>query len=79
MKSMTCNQLGGACDEEFRGETFEEVAEKSRQHGIEMAEKNDKPHLDAMEKMKQMMQNPKDMQEWMESKKQKFESQLEDQ
>ena len=27
MKRMTCNELGGACNEEFNAETFEEIAE----------------------------------------------------
>ena len=26
MKTMTCKQLGGACDLEFQAETFEEIA-----------------------------------------------------
>jgi len=30
MKSMTCNQLGGACDKEFHAVTFEEMAEMSK-------------------------------------------------
>ena len=27
MKTMTCKQLGGACDEKFSAETFEKIAE----------------------------------------------------
>ena len=30
MKTMTCKQLGGACDKEFHGNTFEEMAEQSK-------------------------------------------------
>ena len=30
MKTMTCRQLGGACDKEFRANTFEEIAEQSK-------------------------------------------------
>ncbi|MFS4468741.1 hypothetical protein [Maribacter sp. 2210JD10-5] len=36
MKTMTCKQLGGACDQEFRAYTFEEIAELSKNHGMEM-------------------------------------------
>lgn len=36
MKTMTCKQLGGACDKEFSANTFEEIAELSKQHGMEM-------------------------------------------
>lgn len=34
MKTMTCKQLGGACDKEFHAQTFEEMAELSKQHGM---------------------------------------------
>lgn len=34
MKTMTCKQLGGACDKEFHTETFEEMAELSKKHGM---------------------------------------------
>ena len=50
MKSMTCNQLGGACDKAFHASSFEEIAEQSKKHGIEMFQKGDKPHLEAMNK-----------------------------
>lgn len=36
MKTMTCRQFGGACDKEFRANTFEEVAELSKKPGTEM-------------------------------------------
>jgi len=39
LKTMTCNQLGGACEKEFRSEIFEEMAEMSKQHGMEMFQK----------------------------------------
>ena len=41
MKTMTCNQLGGACDLEFSADTFDEIAAKSQQHGKEMFGTND--------------------------------------
>ena len=72
MKTMTCNQLGGACDLEFHAETFEEMAELSKQHGMEMFQKQDAAHLEAMQKMKQLMQNPDDMTKWFEAKRQEF-------
>jgi len=31
MKKMTCNQLGGACEKEFTANTFEEMAELSKE------------------------------------------------
>jgi len=77
MKTMTCKQLGGACDKQFQANTFEEMAELSKQHGMEMFQKQDKAHLDAMMKMQSLMQKSQDMQAWFESKKIEFES-LED-
>ena len=71
---MTCNQLGGACDKAFHASSFEEIAEQSKKHGIEMFQKGDKPHLEAMNKMMELMKNPEAMKEWFESKKKEFEA-----
>lgn len=78
MKTMTCQQLGGACDLEFRANTFEEMEQLSKNHGMEMFQKGDKPHLDAMQKMKGMMQTPEAMQVWFDSKRKEFENLPED-
>lgn len=32
MKTMTCKQLGGACNKEFHANTFDEIAEASKSH-----------------------------------------------
>lgn len=77
MKTMTCQQLGGACDKEFHADTFEEIAELSKQHGMEMFQQKDAAHLQAMQAMRERMQNPAQMQQWFESKRQEF-SQLPD-
>ena len=45
MKTMTCKQLGGACDLKFHANTFKEIAEMSKKHRMEMFQKNDKHHL----------------------------------
>jgi hypothetical protein len=74
MKTMTCKQLGGACDEKFTAETFEEIAEQSRQHGTEMYKKGDTDHLKAMQEMSEMMNDPEAMQQWMEKKRKEFEN-----
>lgn len=72
MKVMTCNQLGGACDHEFRANSFEEMATLSKHHAMEMMKKGDKAHLDAMNNMQQTMQSPADMKAWMETKRNEF-------
>ncbi len=74
MKTMTCKQLGGACDLEFHANTFEEIAEKSKQHGMEMFQKQDKPHLEAMQKMQELMKSPDAMKKWFDGKKAEFEN-----
>ena len=74
MKTMTCKQLGGACDVEFHADTFERLAEMSRQHGMEMFQKGDQAHLEAMKKMEELMKYPNEMQLWMEGKKREFDS-----
>jgi hypothetical protein len=78
MKTMTCNQLGGACDLEFQANTFEEIAEMSKQHGMEMFQKGDKAHLEAMQKMQALMQSPEVMNEWFDNKRKAFEALPED-
>lgn len=74
MKTMTCKQLGGACDLQFHANSFEEMAEQSKKHGMEMFQKGDKPHLEAMNQMKELMNSPAAMKEWFENKKKEFEA-----
>ena len=69
---MTCKQLGGACDLQFHAKTFEEMAEMSKKHGMEMFQKGDEAHLKAMNEMQTLMQSPGAMQEWFAAKKKEF-------
>ena len=78
MKTMTCKQLGGACDKEFHAETFEEMAEMSKKHGMEMLQKGDEEHMKVMQEMKELMNNPEAMKEWFENKQKEFEALPED-
>lgn len=57
MKSITCNQLDGACDKVFEANTFEQIAELSKQHGTEMLINGDELHLQAIGKMQEFMKN----------------------
>jgi len=72
MKIMTCNQLDGACDTAFHANTFEEIGELSKKHAMEMFQKGDKAHLDAMGKMRELMQTPEVMKAWFEAKRKEF-------
>jgi hypothetical protein len=74
MKTMTCRQLGGACDKEFHASTFDEMAEQSKKHGMEMFQKGDELHLIAMNEMQLLMKSPDAMQQWFESKRKEFEA-----
>ena len=78
MKTMTCKDLAGACDAEFHAETFDEMAEMSKKHGTEMLEQGDQAHIEAMEKMKELMKelmsDPEAMREWYETAQKKFDS-----
>lgn len=78
MKTMTCQQLGGACGKEFRANTFSEIADMSKNHGMEMFRKGDAQHLKAINDMMELMQNPAAMKEWLEKKKKEFEALPED-
>jgi len=71
---MSCKQLGGACDKEFHANTFEEIAKMSKNHGAEMFQKGDKAHLEAMNKMGELMKSPDGMKEWFENKRKEFET-----
>jgi hypothetical protein len=78
MKTMTCKQLGGACDKEFRADTFEEMAQMSKKHGMEMFQTGDAAHLKAMNEMQELMKSPESIKEWFESKRSEFNSLTED-
>ena len=73
MKTMTCKQLGGACDKEFHANTFEEMKELSMNHAHEMYKKGDKEHINVMSEMRELMKDPKAMKKWIEKKKKEFE------
>jgi hypothetical protein len=78
MKAMTCKELGGACDLEFHADTFDEMAELSKKHGMEMHQAQDQGHLQAMQDMRGLMDRPGEMEKWFESKRQEFEALSED-
>lgn len=73
MKAMTCEELGGACEIEFQAETFEEVMKLSMEHAKAMFQKADRPHLTAMQNMKELRESG-DMEDWMDTKRDEFDS-----
>jgi hypothetical protein len=74
MKTMTCKQLGGACDKEFKANTFEELAMQSKAHGMEMFQQGDEAHLKIIREMQELMQSPEAMMAWFEDKRKEFDA-----
>ena len=74
MKTMTCRQLGGACDIKFQAASFGEMTEMSMAHGMEMMQQNDEAHMKAIGNMKEIMQDPRTMGAWFEERKAEFDA-----
>jgi len=75
---MTCKQLGGACDKEFHANTFDEIAEMSKKHGMEMFQIGDEVHLKAMNEMQELMKSPEAMKAWFDNRRRDFDELPED-
>ncbi len=75
---MTCKQLGGACETKFSAETFEEIGELSKKHGMEMFQTGDESHLQAMQAMMELMKDQEAMQKWFMEKEEEFNALPED-
>ena len=78
MKTMTCAQLGGpaTCDHNLHGNTFEEISEESKKHGMEMFQKQEPLHMEVMKKMMEMGKNADEAtkKSWMEERIKAFEA-----
>ena len=74
MKTMTCKQLGGACETAFHANTFEEIADMSKNHAMEMIQIGDEPHAKALREMQELMHFPEGMNAWFENKRKTFDS-----
>lgn len=78
MKTMTCQQLGGACDQTFQANTFDELAMLVSKHAREMVQRGDAAHVEAMNVMRNQMSSPEAMQAWMKEKRDTFDALPED-
>lgn len=58
MKTMTCRQLGGPCDEEHRGDTADDVIQAQDRHLKDAVAAGDETHRDAAEAMKGRWKRP---------------------
>lgn len=79
MKTISCKQIGGACDTVFRVSSFDELTELTKKHAMEMLQKWDQPHMAAMNAMRELMSNPEAMRKWMQDKRAEFEALPDDQ
>ncbi|RBW45615.1 DUF1059 domain-containing protein [Psychromonas sp. B3M02] len=78
MKTMTCRQLGGACEQSFQGETLEEIIEQNKLHIVEMMMQQDEQHIEAARKVKVLMEDSEAKRAWFANKQQLFDELPED-
>lgn len=72
MKTMTCKQLDGACNQTFTAHTFDELAMLMSKHSREMVQQEDAAHIEAMNEMRKNLTSPDGMQTWMADKRKVF-------
>jgi predicted small metal-binding protein len=58
MKTMTCKQLGGACDLALQGNTADEVIKSQDRHLREIVAEGDEAHESALKEMKDRWKHP---------------------
>ena len=52
MKKLTCRDLGGPCDMELTGDSFQEIGQKSYAHVMEQIKNGEEAHKAAAENMR---------------------------
>ena len=72
MKTMTCRQLGGACDLPLRGATADEVIKAQDQHLKDAVAAGDKSHETALNEMKGRWKHPIKGMGWYKNTKREF-------
>ena len=72
MKTMTCRQLGGPCDQAHTGETADEVIKAQDRHLKEAVAAGDTSHEAALKEMKGRWRHPKKAMGWYRDTKQAF-------
>jgi predicted small metal-binding protein len=72
MKTMTCNELGGPCDVQHRGDTADEVIKAQDAHLKEMVATGDTTHEAALKDMKGRWKHPISGMAWYKQAKRDF-------
>lgn len=70
-KSFTCKELGGICEQNFSGETLDEIMEKGMEHM-----KGDDAHMEHIKTLSEKTGETKE--EWYERMKKEFDAKDED-
>jgi len=72
MKTMTCRQLGGPCDEHLQGETADAIIKAQDRHLKEVVAAGDDAHAGALKDMKGRWKHPISGMGWYRSVKRDF-------
>jgi hypothetical protein len=72
MKTMTCRQLGGACDIALHGETADDVIKAQDKHLNEVVAGGDAAHEQALKEMKGRWKHPIKGMGWYKDTKREF-------
>ena len=72
MKTMTCKQLGGPCDEPLRGESADEVIKAQDRHLKDRVAGGDDTHTFARQAMKGRWKHPVAGMGWYKDTKRRF-------
>jgi hypothetical protein len=72
MKTMTCSQLGGPCDEQHRGQKADEVIKAQDRHLKERVAAGDETHREAHEAMRGRWKHPVAGMGWYRDAKKAF-------
>ena len=78
MKTMTCEQLGGACGLPLTGSTADEVILAQDRHLAEVVRAGDEAHADALRQMRGRWKHPISGLSWYRSTKRAFAARPED-
>ena len=72
MKTMTCQQLGGPCDHQLRGESANEVIQEQDRHLRQSVRDGDDTHDQAHREMKGRWKHPKQSMDWYNAAQKAF-------
>lgn len=72
MKTMTCRQMGGPCDQAFQGEDADAVINQQDQHLKDMVAAGDEAHVPANKDMRGRWKHPIKGMGWYKDTKKAF-------